>query len=68
MTAATDVAGLRLTLREAAVKLGHATLQARAGEHVAAQLLVCQALRLLMVAEAEVQIIATPARQASEAE
>ena len=58
VTLPVDVGGLLLTLREVAVALGYATLHLRAGDGNAAGTLICNALRLLAVAEAEAQTIA----------
>jgi hypothetical protein len=65
MTLPLDVGGARLSLREAAVTLGHATLRIRAGEPLPAGVLVANALRLIVLAEAELDVIARE-RRASE--
>lgn len=63
MTLPVDVGGLSLTLREVAVTLGYVTLHLRANDRAAAGTLVCNALRLVAVAEAELHTIARSTKE-----
>jgi hypothetical protein len=53
-----DLAGLQMALREAAVALGAATLQLRAGNARAGALLVTQALQRIVAAESDADRLA----------